>query len=112
MPTGFRYEDSRGKAHEASFHVDKAVIGALVSIILVLLMQTGSFIWWASKISTTVDVHDRRLESVESWRSLVTTQNEMLVRLEARFSDQTRRLERLERSVDQMEARAVARKDR
>lgn len=112
MPTGFRYEDSRGHSHDASFHVDKSIVAALVSIILVLLVQTGSFIWWASKISTTVDVHDRRLESVESWRSLVMTQNEMLVRLETKFGDQTRRLDRLERGLDQMEARAVAQKSR
>lgn len=112
MPTGFRYEDSRGHSHDASFHVDKSIIAALVSIILVLLVQTGSFIWWASRMSTTVDVHDRRLESVEAWRAIMTVQNETVARLETRIADQNRRLERLEHNLDRAEARVVAPRSR
>ena len=92
-------------ARDAYYPLDKSALAMLVSIVMVLLIQTGTFVWWASKVATTVETHDHRIASVETWRALMMTQNEMLVRLETRFSDQVRRIERLETAMDYQEAR-------
>jgi hypothetical protein len=97
---------------DAYYHLDKSALAMLVSIIMVLIMQTGTFVWWASKVSTTIETHDHRIAGVETWRALMMTQNEMLVRLETKFADQTRRTERLEAAMDYQENLRVARKGR
>lgn len=93
------------QTRDAYYHLDKSALAMLLSIVMVLLIQTGTFVWWASKVATTVETHDHRIASVETWRALMMTQNEMLVRLETRFSDQVRRIERLETAMDYREAR-------
>lgn len=92
-------------ARDAYYHLDKSALTMLMSIVMVLLIQTGTFIWWASKINMTVETHSSRIASVETWRALMMTQNETLVRLETKFTDQARRIERLEVAMDYQEAR-------
>lgn len=35
--------------------------GWAVSIVVMLLLQTGGFVWWAATLTTTVKNHDRQL---------------------------------------------------
>jgi hypothetical protein len=98
-----------GSTRNTYYHLDKSALAMLASIVMVLLIQAGTFIWWASKISATAETHDRRIASVETWRVLMMTQNEALVRLETRISDQVRRIERLETVMDYQDARVARR---
>jgi hypothetical protein len=96
MPTGFRYEDEAGRPHDAFFRIDKGMVAALVGMTIAIVTQTGSFLWWASSISTTVSQQERRLADMETWRGSTTTRNEELVRLSVQVQELAERVRSLD----------------
>ena len=96
MPTGFRYQDEQGHAHDAFFRIDKGMVAALVGVTIALLTQTGSFLWWASSISTTVSDQGRRITDIEGWRGGTTVQREEIAGMKARLDDLAHRIYFLE----------------
>lgn len=95
MGTGFHNQET-ATVQDTYYHVDKSLIGALVMIIIAILTQTGAFLWWASRISTTVEEQERRIVDVESWRSGLSKQNEEIVRLQVKYDELLHRVVILE----------------
>ena len=57
--------------HDACFRLDKGMVAALIAVTIAIATQTGSFLWWASSISTTVSDQGRRITDMEGWRGSV-----------------------------------------
>lgn len=109
MPTGFL--NSRGQAENqnrgTTLHFDRGIMAAFVGVILTLLVQTGSLIWWASHVSTTMAEQERRIISVETWRDNMTHQNELLIRMEAEHAHQTDTLSKILKDHEDLEHRVM-----
>jgi hypothetical protein len=93
-----------------TIHFDRGIMTAFIGVILTLLVQTGSLVWWASSVNTTVHDQERRIVSMETWRGEMTRQNELLIRMDEQRNRQnevtakmTRDQETLERRVAQLE---------
>jgi hypothetical protein len=89
------YHDETGE-HEAYLHIDKGMIGALVALTIAIITQTGSFLWWASAMSTTVQNQEKRLNEIDTWRGNAVTRNEELVKLGVRMDELIDRVKMLE----------------
>lgn len=79
------------------WHMDKRVP---ISLILALLIQTGSFIWWAAGVSFELRDHERRIMSVETFNTQVTVSlggiGDRMARVEEKLSAQSDTLNRIE----------------
>ena len=89
------YKDETGE-HEAYLHIDKGMVGALVALTIAIITQTGSFLWWASAMSTTVQTQQKRLDDIDNWRSAVVNRNEELVKLSVLMAELIDRVKTLE----------------
>jgi hypothetical protein len=52
---------------ELYWHFDKTAIGMIVGVIVALIAQTVSFVWWASGLSSNVTDQGRRIVIMETW---------------------------------------------
>lgn len=53
-----------GAQREESWHLDKRIPVALV---LTVLAQGAIGLWWISGLNSQVQVHERRIDKIESW---------------------------------------------
>jgi hypothetical protein len=79
-----------------SFRFDRGALTLFGGLITAILLQTGSFIWWASHISSSIIEMERRLTIVEAWRENQGTQSAQNVRVQTQVEEIVRRLDRLE----------------
>lgn len=82
------------------WHLDRKVI---VGIIIALLTNAGSFIWYASKMDYTVQTHEIRLVQNEKELSDMKDKNstlyERLARIEANQNFQTETLREIKEAI-------------
>lgn len=82
------------------WHLDRKVI---VGIIIALLTNAGSFIWYASKLDYTVQSHESRLvehdKEITSIKDRNTTLMERLARIEANQNYQTETLKEIKEAI-------------
>jgi hypothetical protein len=62
---------------ESQWHLDKKVPLALI---FAIAMQTAAALWWASKVDSRVDALERKTDNVQ-------TQNDKIIRLEAKMEN-------------------------
>jgi len=74
---------------QTGWHLDKRVPLALI---LALVVQTGTIIWWASSVSA-------RLDNVERWQAANDETRERLAVLESRLSAIQSGVARIERKL-------------
>lgn len=80
--------------HPEPWHVDRRVpLALIVTFILTVGTQTAGMVWWAARLSSSVDTHDRRITQLEAAdaRHAAEAQriSEALVRLDERLAQQT-----------------------
>lgn len=82
------------------WHLDKKVT---VGIIVALLIQAGSSIWWASRLDSMVRFHDVKLEQHSKAIGKITNEsaktNENLARMEERQKYIQRTVTKIEEAV-------------
>lgn len=86
-----------GDRRKEYWHVGKEVP---IALIMSMLIQTGTIIWWARGQVAKDDDHDRRITSLEHERDSVRSAERMAV-IEAAIADIRRSNERLEILVQQ-----------
>jgi hypothetical protein len=96
MSTGFEWHDDRGQKHDANLHVDRNLIALFGGIFTAILIQTGSFVWWASGVNMNISEQARRLAIVELWHETQTTQGAAIARLDEKLGAVATRLDKIE----------------
>lgn len=85
------------------WQVDKKIP---LSLIFVLLLQTGSFVAWASNLASSVADHERRILIGEGYDRDYSKSNlemcQRLARVEEKVGAQTALLVRIETSINEM----------
>lgn len=76
------------------WHLDKKVP---IAIILTLLIQCATIIWWGSAITKDSEDHSRRLAKIEEQKS-----SERLATVESQVSDARSSLARIEAKLDRL----------
>lgn len=66
---------------DSYWHFDKSAIALIIGLIMTLLVQTGSFVWWASGLNYAVKDQDKRLQTLEMWKETQRTQDVELAKL-------------------------------
>lgn len=82
------------------WHLDRKVI---VGIIIALLTNAGSFIWYASKLDYTVQTHESRImqhdKELADMKDKNSTLYERLARIEANQNFQTETLREIKEAI-------------
>lgn len=74
---------------DAKWHLDRRVP---LAMILAIIMQTGTFIWWASSLS-------ERVNTLERERIAAAPQGDRLTRVEVKVEGVQSSLDRIERLI-------------
>jgi len=82
--------ETRKRRSEDSWHLDKRVP---IAVIIALLIQAASIIWWASRVES-------RLAVVERYQHDNSQLSERVVRLEVLLERVDRTISRVERKID------------
>ena len=84
MPDSFDQKPSLEKSIEP-WHLDKRVP---ITLIIAIVIQSVTFVWWAAKLDSKVQEYDHRITVIESWQDGIQTilgqVNERLARIEER----------------------------
>lgn len=79
-----------------SWHLDKKIP---IALIITIILNTGSFVWWMSSLDAAVDVLKRDQERIDIRLKESEQKNngssDRLIRLEEQVSQQTKMLERI-----------------
>ena len=104
------FEERRRAPRPPQWHLDKKVpIGLIVAIVF----QTCSFIWWTSELNSTIKDHERRLLIAEAFENRIDgdtkTISERLGRLEERSTSTLSSIQRIENILERQEERRAGR---
>lgn len=83
------------RASDNAWHLDKRVP---IALILALLLQTASGVWWGARI-------DARVAALEATDLSRASSNERLARVEENLKAQSETLVRIDRRLERMEER-------
>lgn len=85
---------------KTEWHLDQKTILALI---FALLCNTGGYVWWAAKLDSTVNNHERRIKETESGVALLQHDNatvrESLARIQETQKYQTDMLKEVREDV-------------
>ena len=77
--------DAPARSRDMYWHFDKTAMGLIAGLIVAVVLQTGSFIWWASGVTHDVQEQGRRIAAIELSRAADTQTIATLASMGARL---------------------------
>lgn len=92
----------KASAYRQGWILDKHIP---VAVVLTILAQTGSVIWWGARLDSHVSNHETRISQLEKTSQERLLIYERIVRLEAQQEGSSRQLVRLEDTLGRLEGK-------